>query len=402
LEGQTKQQQLSDTDLIAKMVKKHLKSKSTEELPGHQPSGRPLIHNKFLLAICVSLVLYSSYLTRNVLNVKTFASPEIAMPNGGGCNCTSDRANQDGGSSVAVERARTPSQQLSQKPIEMYRPSNLELYLLDHASELGWDVADKTVSGCKVWLDPAVTTPEIHASLIQYKHELESMYYPAVHAFNPIPDLMKTIRNSDVENRYDVCKTARVHPDGIKALFPQTSDSVLSSTHMGLAEPLTTPMRHPRYCFRRQGNLLNLDYFVHDFEAMCHQLKPTSRLVLFDLGASLTRENNPTATLMKLYRKFGFKFDHIYAFEMTFTQPGLVYGEQLEQEYFSSYHWINTGKCLNFVLFVFSPCHVQRLIKQIMSLPMLFAPSLHTLANNSRRSYQGVETKSSLLHSQRI
>ena len=33
------------------------------------------------------------------------------------------------------------------------------------------------------------------------------------------------------------------------------------------------------------------------------------------------------ATLLNLYSKFGFEFDHIYAFEVTFEQPSKVYGE---------------------------------------------------------------------------
>jgi hypothetical protein len=47
---------------------------------------------------------------------------------------------------------------------------------------------------------------------------------------------------------------------------------------------------------------------------------------------------------MNLYEKFGFNFDHIYAFESKFTNPQEVYESILPQKYFKSYHWINAGE----------------------------------------------------------
>ena len=90
-----------------------------------------------------------------------------------------------------------------------------------------------------------------------------------------------------------------------------------------------------------------MNYIVHDFEAMCHQLKPHTRRVLIDMGASLEFHNNrrkvPIVQLLELYEKFGFYFDHIYGFEITPTDANKVYGEMLPEKYFPSYHWINTG-----------------------------------------------------------
>ena len=90
---------------------------------------------------------------------------------------------------------------------------------------------------------------------------------------------------------------------------------------------------------------MKLDYLVHDFEAMCHNLKPTSKRILIDKGAALNFHDHvqPVINLLDLYDKFGFHFDHIYAFEMQSTSPNKVYGKLLPEKYFPSYHWINVG-----------------------------------------------------------
>jgi hypothetical protein len=43
---------------------------------------------------------------------------------------------------------------------------------------------------------------------------------------------------------------------------------------------------------------------------------------------------------METFRRFGFPFDHIYAFEITKIPPEEVY-EKLPETYRHSYHWIN-------------------------------------------------------------
>lgn len=57
------------------------------------------------------------------------------------------------------------------------------------------------------------------------------------------------------------------------------------------------------------------------FGTMCRRLKKTSRIGLVDVGASLDFHgdpmNSPPLYLVSLYRKFGFPFDHIDAFEIT-------------------------------------------------------------------------------------
>lgn len=64
------------------------------------------------------------------------------------------------------------------------------------------------------------------------------------------------------------------------------------------------------------------------------------------MGASLNYHqsddisNNPPLYLLEMFRKFGFPFDHIYAFEVTPITPENVYS-QLPKEYIHAYHWIN-------------------------------------------------------------
>jgi hypothetical protein len=84
---------------------------------------------------------------------------------------------------------------------------------------------------------------------------------------------------------------------------------------------------------------------VHDFGTMCYQLKKESRTILIDMGASLAYHDHhlaPPIYLTHLYRKFGFPFDHIYAYEVTPTEPAMVF-EAVPDELRAAYHWINIG-----------------------------------------------------------
>ena len=141
-------------------------------------------------------------------------------------------------------------------------------------------------------------------------------------------------------------------------VFPSNQ---LSLTESGYVEPLSPPMRDHKICFAEQRNetlnLMSLDYLVHDFEAMCRKLKPTSKRVLIDIGASLSfhlggeeEDIQPIVTLLETYEKFGFNFDHIYGFEVEFAEPEDVYLEMLPEKYFPSYHWINVGECWAIVM----------------------------------------------------
>lgn len=91
---------------------------------------------------------------------------------------------------------------------------------------------------------------------------------------------------------------------------------------------------------------MDMSFLVHDFERMCLQLKPSSKIVLVDMGASLAfhgGRNNPMLEMMEQHERFGFPFDHIYAFEVTPLDTTKVFTKLLPERYFLSYHWINTG-----------------------------------------------------------
>ena len=224
----------------------------------------------------------------------------------------------------------------------IYVPAKLEKDILDNAVELGY--ASKEFSkGCTIWNED---DGKLYPQTQSYRTNLE-IYVEAVQTFQPIPDLLKSIQSSD--GSHDVCAKARPHPKlGLGAFFEPNQ---LSHTTSGYVEPITTPMRHPTFCAKRKRikkrNIMSLNYLVHDFEAMCRKLKPTSTRVLIDLGASLDfhgKRQPEIVTLLKLYEKFGFNFDHIYAFEMTPADPTMVYSKMLPEKYFLKYHWINVGK----------------------------------------------------------
>lgn len=217
-----------------------------------------------------------------------------------------------------------------------YAPSSCEKYIVEHAEQLGYASADNPM-GCTIWDDPNATNVDIHKGLRSYSDDLDK-YIAAVKDFQPIPDVFTSIKKGN----YSVCSDTKLHPDGLSALFPSKQ---LSLSKSGYIEPLTPPMRFHKVCSNRGKHLMSLDYLVHDFEAMCLNLKPTSKKVLIDMGASLSFHGNaqPIVNLMAVYEKFGFHFDHIYAFEMKFTAPEKVYQELLPEKYFSAYHWINVG-----------------------------------------------------------
>ncbi len=230
-----------------------------------------------------------------------------------------------------------------------YIAATTEEYLMDNLDELGWDQPSAEVSGCKIWKSVDQTNTEIFNSLHAFRAELKN-YNDAMKEFVPIPNLMKIIRADNGRqggggDNHPVCRNASIHQNGVKGLFPSKQ---LSLTTSGFVEPLLTPMRHPDFCLVGTSDeiLMSIDYLVHDFEAMCSKLKPTSRLVLIDMGASFTYKINGGKAMIDLidtYKKFGFYFDHIYGFEANFQEPGKLYKDLLPKELIPSYHWINTG-----------------------------------------------------------
>jgi len=233
-----------------------------------------------------------------------------------------------------------------------YVPAKVEQTIMDNLMNWGWNEASRKVPGCDIWTDKSASAatgnPHLHELLNAFLRELKE-YYKTIQKFQPtVLDALKAIQ-SNPQGKNEICKALRLHPDGIQALFPSGQLSYTSTS--GYVEPLTTPMRHPDFCFDTQDRvaLMDMNYLVHDFEAMCRTLKPTSRRILIDMGASLSyhtetevqAEIPPIVHLLNLYHKFGFTFDHIYGYEATFTEPSTVFNDLLPKEYMTSYHWIN-------------------------------------------------------------
>jgi hypothetical protein len=222
-----------------------------------------------------------------------------------------------------------------------YQPATSEAYVRDHAFRLGYDNVKKPVSTCAIWTDDAnVTVPtSMHNELVAFREELKG-YNRLVGEFQPISDLRSQLA-LDESNRDQVCEQVTMD---MEALFPSRQWSKVGSS--GFLEPLLPPFRHPEYCYERtQEVLMDLSYLVHDFGAMCRKLKRTSRTVLIDMGASLdfhSGETSPAVYLTELYRKFGFSFDHIYAYEVTPKVPASVF-QKVPDHLMAAYHWINVG-----------------------------------------------------------
>ena len=238
---------------------------------------------------------------------------------------------------------------LDNHPEKEYIPSIVEKYIMDHAEELGY-ASLTNPSGCTTWRDINATNEEIYNQLQSYSSDLDN-YNKAVLNFEPISDVMIGIK----EGNYDVCSSTKLHPDGLIGLFPSKQ---LSLTKSGYIEPLTPPMRSHTFCSNKQ-NLMSLDYLVHDYETMCRNLKPTSKRVLFDLGASLAFHgtDQPIVRLLSEYEKFGFLFDHIFAFEIKFNDPIDVYTNLLPEKFFMAYHWINVGEVHYLSMFAYAFFH---------------------------------------------
>jgi hypothetical protein len=159
----------------------------------------------------------------------------------------------------------------------------------------------------------------MHDDLVTFREELEK-YNRLVKTFKPISDLRLQLA-PEKSNIDEVCQQVDID---LKALFPSRQ---LSMGPSGLMEPLLPPFRHSNYCYSRKA-LMDLNFLVHDFGAMCRKLKRTSRTALVDIGASLDFRGgatSPAVYLTELYRKFDFSFDHIYAYEVTPKEPALVF-----------------------------------------------------------------------------
>jgi hypothetical protein len=235
---------------------------------------------------------------------------------------------------LAVYSTHTP-RRMGSFQYDKYIPASTEKYILENSAGLDYGV-EGNVAVCKIWKNTSATP--IHADLHAYMNELDD-YKHRLSNFSAVKDLRLRFDEEDVD---DVCQSLELHENGLKGIF---RSGQLSFSSSGYIEPLLPPLRHPQFCSKRRKHLLDLGYLVHDFGAMCRKLKPKSRIILVDMGASLdfrASKSSPAIYLIELFRKFGFPFDHIYAFEVTPTPPEKVFSK-VPTHLLASYHWINVG-----------------------------------------------------------
>ena len=224
-----------------------------------------------------------------------------------------------------------------------YIPAPTEQTITDNFSKLSLDgqTNDNAGKACDMWkfeTDGLNLLRPLHSyleDLAKYK-ELEQKFFVG------IDDLRDAIRNANGDSDL-VCRKLRLHPDGLPGIF---KSGQLSFTSSGFVEPLLPPMRHPAFCFDKDM-LMDLGYIIHDYEAMCRKLKSHSKIILIDMGASTDFTARKIARTQAMdvwdqFGKYGFKFDHIYAFELKPHDVSQVF-ETVSPEYFPSYHWINVG-----------------------------------------------------------
>lgn len=217
-----------------------------------------------------------------------------------------------------------------------YQPSSSEEYVYAHAKELGYlanTFASLQVPSCKIFTDPSIP---VYASLQQYRVELAE-YSARAEAFRSnYTDLRTPLRHGHPRGK--VCRTLDL---GLDEIFKSKQ---LSHGGFGYAEPLIPPLRHPEFCFNR-NHVLTMTYMVHDWPVMCQRLTPFSRTVFLDVGASLSfheKGTTPAMYILDVYKKFGFHFDHVYAFEIRQQQPAHVF-KMVPSELLPNYHWMNVG-----------------------------------------------------------
>lgn len=209
---------------------------------------------------------------------------------------------------------------------------------MNHMQELGYH--ENPSSGCDIWRNK---TFEVNEELLRFLQELEE-YDRLVQNFPAIPDVRPR------RHEEGVCEALQIHKHGLLGHF---KSGQLSQVRGQMLEPVLPPARHPRWCLppnpknrNNRAYLLHLGYLVHDFAAICQTLKPTSRTVLVDMGASLEfgfhKDVTPAIYLTDTYKRFGIPFDHIYAYEINQIAPKEVF-KKVPDELMSAYHWINVG-----------------------------------------------------------
>ena len=283
------------------------------------PSSAPQPRNRHRLRVIVgTIVVYQS-----ALSVNQFVDSNF----GNGRNHVQ--------SADKTTRTSKLQSKTSIAEVPLYTPAPVEEYVVQNADRLGYGREDNP-SACQIWKNHEAAAP-ISGNLKGYLEEL-NQYTKLLKAFN---GTVKDLR-LHLEDDSNICQTLELHKDGLQGIFRGKQLSMTASS--GFLEPLLPPLRHPLFCSSR-SKLMSLEYLVHDFAYMCRRLKRTSRNVLVDMGASLQFHGNslqPAVYLTKQFQHFGFKFDHIYAYEISPTPPLQAF-TSVPKELQAAYHWINIG-----------------------------------------------------------
>jgi hypothetical protein len=231
-----------------------------------------------------------------------------------------------------------------------YFAAPVEAYILNHTQQAGYEQSHHYVQTCDIWTSNKAT-PYL-SQLSAFATELQA-YYEAVERMqleiDDIRDHLFPRSNDKNQDQDKICQQLDLHPEGLSGMF-RKSQQLSFSKQAGYMEPLLPSMRHPNFCLTKKNNreyLLNTQYLIHDFAAICRKMKPHTRTVFVDMGASLIfhsgqHAHTPAFDLIALYQKFGIRFDHIYAYEIT-SQPAQTVFDKLPDEYQAAFHWINVG-----------------------------------------------------------
>jgi hypothetical protein len=244
----------------------------------------------------------------------------------------------------------TPEHSSRNPNLNGYAPADIEKWVMENSTFLGY--GERQGFGgdaCKMWNDKSQQN-SLYPYLQSFVKELEE-YNKLLQEFNytKARDVRKLL-NENKDQQESICRELELHPDGLTGIFKSNS---LSLTPAGYVEPILPPLRHPRICWDEKEvtidspSLFDMGYLIHDFAAMCRKLKPSSRIVLIDMGASLEYHENlgklsPPVYLQELYQRFGLPFDHIYAFEKKLQDPTAVV-KSVPENLLGAYHWFNVG-----------------------------------------------------------
>jgi hypothetical protein len=250
----------------------------------------------------------------------------------------------------------------------IYEPSGIERWLIDqpengrkfnfhHNTKLRNRMAD----GCAIYHDP--NSSPYYNQLQHFRTELHN-YARILDTFlNNTQHQQQTDRQQQVPPRdlrrqieadgghHDICNSLELHPNGLPGIFAKSG--MLSKVPFGggYVEPLITPMRHLEHCYagdylHSSPFVMDMHYLIHDFASLCRKLQPKSRTIFVDMGAALDFHDKshlaPAVYVTHVYQAFGFKFDHIYAYEVQPKSPQDVY-KRIPDDLKAAYHWYNVG-----------------------------------------------------------